>query len=173
MAGARPTAVTVFGVLNIVFGALGLLGTPFSAMVLAASDARNPVVVVLRENAGYRAWFILGHCLGVVVAIALVVTGIGLLKLKPWARKASIAYGIYAIAMGVIGFIVNAVYLFGPLMERARQAHGAEAGAAIGGTIGGALGGCLALVYPVLLLIFMTRPNVAAAFRTQAPQDAP
>ena len=36
---------------------------------------------------------------------------------------------------------------------------------AIGGAIGSSIGGCFALIYPVLLLIFMTRPKLAAAFQ--------
>ncbi len=34
----RPASVTVFGVLNIVFGVLGLFGLAFSVLVLFAFD---------------------------------------------------------------------------------------------------------------------------------------
>ena len=59
-------------------------------------------------------------------------------------------------------------WLIGPLMERANAAGGGpEQAGAIGGIIGGAFGGCIGLIYPVLLLIFMMRPNVVQAFRDQ------
>ena len=37
----------------------------------------------------------------------------------------------------------------------------------MGAAIGGVMGGCFGLVYPILLLVFMTRPQVVAAFKAQ------
>jgi uncharacterized membrane protein YfcA len=55
------------------------------------------------------------------------------------------------------------------MLEQAQQQHGPAAAGAIGGAIGGSVGGCFGLIYPVLLLIFMLRPKVAAAFQPPAP----
>lgn len=57
-----------------------------------------------------------------------------------------------------------------PMLEEASRKQGPEAAAAIGGAIGGTVGGCFGLIYPILLLIFMTRPKLVAAFN---PPDAP
>jgi hypothetical protein len=45
--------------------------------------------------------------------------------------------------------------------------------AAIGGAVGGVMGGCFGMIYPILLLIFMTRPKVVAAFRGAMPPSLP
>jgi len=58
---------------------------------------------------------------------------------------------------------MNFLFLFGPLLEEASKKQGPEAAGAIGGAVGGSIGGCFGLIYPILLLVFMTRPKVVAA----------
>ena len=108
--------------------------------------------------------------------VALLAAGIGLLKLKPWARLVSIAYAIYGVVMVVVGGVVNYFFLVQPLLAQAHTQPGPAAAAAIGGAIGGTLGSCFGLIYPVLLLIFMLRADVKAAFGPAAgspPDDLP
>ena len=168
----RPTSVTVFGVLNIVFGALGLVGMIFSAIALLVlpthSTANNPVLEVMRNSPGYLLWMKITLPIGILVCGITIVAGIGLLNLKSWGRTLSVAYGIYGIVAGVLGVILNFVFIMQPLMEQASQKSGPEAAALIGGAIGGTVGGCFGMIYPVLLLIFMFRPKVVAAFRPPA-----
>ena len=108
--------------------------------------------------------------LGLLVSLALLAAGIGLLMLKPWARIVSILYAIYSIVMLIVGSVVNYFFLIQPLLQQAQQKQGPEAAGAVGGAIGGMFGSCFGLIYPVLLLIFMLRPNIKAAFgQTDAP----
>ena len=161
----RPTSVTVFGILNIVFAAFGIIGTFASlAFFSANADMNNPVVKIIHENSSYAAWLKICIPLGLIVSVALLAAGIGLLKLKPWARILSIAYTVYAIVFGIIGMVVNYFFLVQPMLAQAQSQQGPQAAAAIGGAIGGSIGGCFGMIYPILLLIFMTRPNVIAAF---------
>jgi hypothetical protein len=168
----RPTSVTVFGVLNIVFGALGILGIIFSAISLMVisplSSTHNPVVQTVRNNPGYAAWMKIAIPLGFLACGVSIAAGIGLLKLKNWARILSIGYAIYAIVTGIIGMVLNYIFLMQPLMEQASQKQGPEAAVLIGAAIGGTFGSCFGMIYPVLLLIFMFRPNVVAAFQPPA-----
>lgn len=168
----RPTSVTVFGVLNIVFAAFGVFGLIASiALFFMAADTNNPVIKIMHENPAYAVWLKVCIPLGLLSCAALLAAGIGLLRLKSWARILSIGYAIYAIAFGILGMVVNFIFLIRPMLDQARQQQGAQAAGAMGGAIGGSLGGCFGLIYPVLLLIFMLRPNVAAAFHTPvAPQ---
>jgi hypothetical protein len=163
----RPTSVTVFGVLNIMFAALGIGGALASMllMMVPANGSNNPVIQVLHNSPAYLAWMEVSIVLGLVASVSLLAAGIGLLNLWPWARILSIAYAIYAIGMIPVGMVGNLFFLVQPMLEQAHQRHGPEAAAAIGGLIGGTFGGCFGLIYPVLLLIFMLRANVVAAFR--------
>ena len=101
----------------------------------------------------------------------MALAGVGLLRLKSWGRKLSIGYAIYAIVFTIISSAANFMFLFRPMMEEAQQRQGVEAGAAIGGAIGASVGSCFGLIYPIILLIFMMRPKVVAAF--QQPDSPP
>jgi hypothetical protein len=169
----RPTVATVFGILNIVFAALGIFGVLASVMLFMAvgASSNNPVIQLIHDSPAYAAWMKISIVLGLLTAGVLLAAGIGLLMLKPWARMVSIVYAIYAIVMVGIGGAVNYVFLIQPLMQQAQQKQGPEAAGAIGGAIGGMFGSCFGLIYPILLLIFMMRANVVAAFRGMPPGE--
>ncbi len=168
----RPVSVTVFAVLNLVFAAFGVFGLISSFALFTMVDAgNNPVLKMMQENPAYKTWIMLSIPLGLAVCVALLASGIGLLGLKPWARWLAIAYAIFAIFLCIANLLVNYIFMVRPLLEQAEHARGPEAGAAVGGAVGVMFGGCAGLLYPVLLLIFMLLPKVAAAFRQQDVQE--
>lgn len=162
----RPTVVTVFAILNIVFGVFGLGGAIISAIVLPMlPDAdKNPALKIMHDSPAFSLWMKIALVLGVLGSIALIAAGIGLLQMKPWGRLLSIAYGVYAILLAIVSGIMNYKFLVAPLLQEAQNKQGPEAAGAIGGAFGGVIGGCISLIYPVLLIIFMTRPKVVTAF---------
>jgi hypothetical protein len=165
----RPTSVTVFGILNIVFAGFGLIGTLATlAMFKMAAGTNNPALQIMQDNPAFAAWIKLSIPLGLISSVALLAGGIGLLMMKSWARKLSIIYAFFAMVLSIVGTVLNYLWMIRPMMEQAAQKQGPEAAGAIGGAIGGLAGGCFSLIYPVLLLIFMTRPKVVAAFHPAA-----
>jgi hypothetical protein len=166
----RPTSVTVFGILNIVFAVFGIFGLIFSIVLFyLPADTNNPVIKLIHESPAYAAWLKACIPLGLLSCAALLAAGIGLLRLQPWARTLSIAYAVYAFVFGIVGMAVNFFFVTQPMIEQAHQQQGPAAAGAMGAAIGGSIGGCLGLVYPVLLFIFMLRPVAAAAFRPPVP----
>ena len=139
----RPTSVTVLSVLNIVFGSLGLL---FTLIAFAGIAELSSVV-----GGGFVAWLVISSVIGLVLQVLLLTSGIAMLGLKPWARVMAIVAAVGGVAMNLIGMIVNlTVFSAVPFMG---------AGAIIGAILG--------MAYPIVLLIFMFRPNVVAAFKMQ------
>ena len=148
-ASPRPVSVTVFGILNIVFGSLALLGTPFSLLTLSRrSGVMNPTPLA-------RAWLIVGQGIGLLGAVVLLSTGIGLLRMRSWARKWAVGYGCFAIAWGIVAIGVNAALMAGNAFGYSPQA--------MPGAIGGMVGGLVGLAYPILTVIFLRKPHVRAA----------
>lgn len=153
----RPTPVTVFGILNIVFGGLGLLCTPLA--IAALWIPQQPGMSQL--GPAMMAYTIVGYIVGFFCAILLLAAGIGLLYQKRWARQCSYGYGWFAIVWGIIGIILTVV-----MMASGMGAAGGgpeETAAQVGGVIGGMCGGLIGLIYPIFLVIFMRRPNVVEA----------
>ena len=96
--------------------------------------------------------------IGLFVSLLLIIAGIGLFQLREWARKASIAYGIYGLVTGLLGLCVNLFYVI-PLLEETLEetTNEIEQAGIIGGMAGGIIGVGVALIYPILVLIFMNR----------------
>lgn len=145
----RPMSMTIFGILNIGFGMLGLL-LIILTMVLATANlpGSNDLVKQMNDD----RWARLMMPFDCLAGVALVAAGIGLLLLKNWARVLSMAYAGYSILAGLVGCIVKLAGDNSTLLK-----------------IGAVLGTMIVLVYPVLLLIFMLRPNVIAALKPGPP----
>ncbi len=167
----RPVAVTVFGILNIVFGAIGLLGTAASSVMFfvefpAEQVAANPTLGLMQSDATYRLILQTLLVAGTVASIAGIVGGIGLLKGQSWGRTISIGYGWYCILSCFIGLGINWVYLFQPMLATAAEGTQAQKVAVIGGIVGGLFGTCFGGIYPVVLVIFMMKRSVREYFET-------
>jgi len=170
----RPHSITVFGILHIVFAVLGVFSLVGSAAMLSMRvGANNPVVKIMRENPGYSAWIKVTIPIGLVSCSALLASGIGLPRLRTWARNLAIAYSIFALLFGLLGTVVNYLFLVRPMLDEVQRSQGPEAAGAIGGALSASIGGCVGLIYPIVLLYFMTRREVAAAFRRPAPPPVP
>ena len=167
----RPVSTLVLGILNLVFGAMGLLGIAMTmAMVFipqpkSPSPNPNPFMGLIQENEGYALFMKISVPLGLVASVVLILAGVGLLRLRSWGRHLSIGYAIYAIIAAIVGAAANCYFLM-PLVQKAlRMPGGPEQMGLIGGVIGGMVGGCVGVLYPAILLFFMFRPNVVAAMQ--------
>jgi hypothetical protein len=172
----RPTSVTVFGILNLIFGGLGMCGLVFLAILMFVPIEGfdpNSGMGPLEEHPVFQAYQQISVGLGFVSSIVLIAAGIGLLRLRPWGRTLSIVYAGYAIVSTILGTIINFAVMMPIMMQQAEAAEGPARAAAMGGAIGGSVGGCVGLIYPVLLLYFMLRPHVRAAFLPFPFDDQP
>lgn len=178
----RPVVVLVFAILNIIFGSLGtlamccvgvmtaFLGVAFSNAPAGASIPRFPPDVVV-----YLAIIVVSH---LILSVLLLASGIGLLNMRAWARRASIAYGVVTITMSIINMPVSIIFV-APQMEKwqkavheetqkqqqlqgirtyqSNQSPFANAVSSIGGAI-------IGMAYAIALLVVMFLPQVRDAF---------
>jgi hypothetical protein len=187
----RPTSVLIIAVLHLVGAAFLLLGAICGAVGQAVmanmkSPAGGPDIFAQQKAMvdaipGYAAFNYAQMAVSLVVGILLVVAGVGLLSMKPWARTLSIVYAVISI----LNHIVELGYQFGvvvPNMDAAMQKmfegdpNLKAAGANLGGfgtasAVVGALFGAAFIAYPIAVWIVMTRPAVVAAFRGEVPSE--
>ena len=167
MQNAKPASIKVFGILNIVFGAMGICGILMTGAMFYAipqnPNMPNPALDLMKTNSVYQGIIICSLSLGFIFTIICILSGVGLLKYRKSGRTLALWYGWYAIIAAVIGTIVNVVFVFGPMMEQANQRGGPEAAGAIGGMIGGMVGGLAGLIYPIILLVFMNKQKLIDA----------
>ena len=153
-ADARPVSTAIFGVLSIMFGVMGLLCSPLGIVGIFVQPSTGqfaPTGIVL-------AWLVIGAIIGMVCGVAQIVFGVGLFKLKSWGRLGLLYYGIFAVVWGLLGIPIS-IWI---MSSGSLGIDGSTPGAAASSMMG-TCGGLISLIYPILLIIFMTRPNVKAA----------
>jgi hypothetical protein len=162
-----PVPIKVFGILNLIMAAWGLLGTCFALVPLFVNlNTPNPVLDMMKENEFYYSFNIFATILGFVLIGMLAAAGIGLLKNRSWGRSLSVLYAVITIVLTIVSTVLTYIYLVQPLMEKAAEmAPGPEKITLQGSAIGGLAGGCIGLIYPIVLWIFMTRPRIVQALR--------
>jgi DNA-directed RNA polymerase subunit RPC12/RpoP len=153
----RPTSVTVFGILSIVFGGIALVCIP-SSLVTLMGLARHGSV-----NVDPTALDIVGIAIRTLLAAFLVVVGIGLLNQKRWARIGGIVYGFAAIAVGLWGLSQAVPVVVNNMQNHVNSSSAQQAGYVAGTAIGAVMGALLAMIYPILMVIFMTKPKAVAS----------
>ncbi len=169
----RPVSAIVFGILNFVFAALGVIGLIASITLLSLpADSNNPAIQFSHACPDYGVWLKSCIPLGVLGCALLLATGFSLLLMKPWARTAAIACAIYLIVFFAGGMLINLIFMDQPMLGPARQQRAFETVAAIGGPVSGTVGGIFWLIYPLLLLAFMLLPKAKAAFGPPVPPPA-
>ncbi len=140
MSPARPTAVTVIAILHLIFGGLGLLCSLIGLLMQSLIDPTmfmnmggappggapgvNPQEMVKQiqdRMPDYMHTVAIAHeAVGVLLSILLVVAGIGLLQMRPWARVLSILYAVVSILLK-IAFAVYTIVLVVPVSREINQ----------------------------------------------------
>ena len=164
----RPTSVLVFAILHLILGAGGVLGLAFELTrrlgLFEIPTENNPVFQLMEDNAAFKLYSDVTQVVGVAATIVLIASAIGLLKMKPWARTVTIAYGVYSIAMYLMGTVVNHALIFGPMLEETAGTSGPERIGAVAAVIGAIVFTLLFTGYWILVIVFLTRRRVVAAF---------
>lgn len=180
----RPTGAVVFGVLFIIFGSLGLLGICCgggSIGLLAALPRDNPALknnpsilqqqFMVENYPLYLPGMIATMALGLVICIGELIAGIGLLKMKRWARKlalivaalilfqcvVSAAFQIFIVIPGANRFWSNPPPQMPPMPPELGNFNLIISAAGLFGVLP-------SLVYGAAALYVLTRPSIRDAF---------
>mgnify|MGYP005840950849 CR=1 FL=1 len=156
----RPTAVTVIGILGIVLGVLGLccnlvgLGTasflPMLGEMAQQSGESTEELQALLDNPALLRFTIVSSVLGLLLSLWMVIASILLLQMKPIGHTLMLANAVVQILWAVVRTLVE-MWLAGDQVQMAQSAVGA----------------IIALVFPIVVLIVLTRPNLKAAFQSE------
>lgn len=167
----KPASITVFGILNIVFAIMGFCGVVafvVQTTVVGSQTPMNNPIFELTNSPVYFGFTVVQMVLGFVANILLLVGGIGLLGGKPYGRTLAIIWAIFQLFFAVVSIIFTAIFLMLPLIERAGEMpEGPEKVGLIVGGVSATAGGLCAMIYPIVLLIFMMRAPVVNYMRAQ------
>ena len=152
--------------LFIVFGALGILSLPLNILNMATGwQTAGPMGQVFQQPT-FRTYMAVNIPVSGLFAVLYIVSGVGMLQLRPWARK--LALGL--LVAGLLAQVVNAVVMM-PMMSEIMKAVTAqapdpamEAIVKTTMTVAMVIGLAVGAGIIVLFIVLLTRPNVRDAF---------
>lgn len=131
--GQRPTVGTVLGILNIIFGGLGIIfgitGTLAASGLTALIGVSGVLILILA-------------IVGLAVAALCLVAGIGLLMNKKWSVMLSTVYALANIAVQILNVILYAAFI------------GTET------IVANLFGTIVGVAYPIIVLILINQKPV-------------
>ncbi len=186
----RPLSVTAIAILHFVFGGLGILiGICAGVMMLAGGQnwitgsggpganqanmqkLQEDLQKAMESGPAYHAVQVGNLAVDLAISIIMIVSGLGLLQLRPWGRTLSILYAILSITHKVFGVVYAVVFTI-PVLNNfldSPAATGPEEQMAMTimrmVAIFPPIVQVLCMIYPIIVLIIMLRPAIATAFR--------
>jgi hypothetical protein len=186
----RPTAVLVMAILNFIWGGLSIicfsciaagflmLNSMLKSLPTSAGGGGTLQVVPYSDVIpGYLAYMIAHTIIGVVMAILLIVAGIGLLNMQPWARWCCLVYSTYHVLETIFSLFYTITVVNPGLRKwqadlmRQMGGVGPTPSSGVGDSIGAVAGAVLRMAYAVALLMVMLLPHVSAAFAGKGDPD--
>lgn len=115
----RPDAVTIIAIYHFVAGGLALLGALailFFAILPVAVSRGDPAGIAVSVAA-----LGLGFLFMLIFGIAAIIVGLGLLRLRSWARWGAIVLAILQLPLFPIGTIIGAAIIWYLLTDEGRE----------------------------------------------------
>jgi len=183
----RPTSVTVIAILHFVFGGLGLLMDTCTGAMLAAGgtgmfaragQAGRPQELLqdmtryVEENTPAAQAAQYGElAVDLVISILMIISGVGLLQMRSWGRALSIVYAVLSILLKLVIAVYAVAFRIPAVNEFISQHPNLKPDEALVlsygklGAVAGPIFDVLFMIYPIVVLVIMLRPSIAAAFR--------
>jgi hypothetical protein len=176
----RPTAVLVIAILHFIVGGLGLLQSVCGGVLLLSGgmemmakiggpQAAHQIEVM--EGLPYYKFYMVGNLVvDLVFDMMLLAAGFGLLRMRAWAHKLSIAYAVTSILHKVIIAIYTFSYLlaiYDHLPPFAANQPGTQEVQRMVAVMQKAVAGAtpfITMIYPLAVLVIMLWPAVRSAF---------
>jgi hypothetical protein len=161
----RPKSILIFGIFNVLFGVVGLLGalsSLFYFFVPAAAQG-NPMMKSLMQNADYVFFTRLIMVPAVIAAFGQIICGIGLFRSREWGRKLAIGLGCYLIITSTLGAYLQYTYLMPAMLPEMTKIMPDENAAKIFKVttmVSAALGVVFGVAYAVLQIVMLMRAKV-------------
>jgi hypothetical protein len=188
----KPTAVVVIAILQLLFGVLSLCGpilqlSGAQKAISSATQVQPPpgqpnfnqaeLEKRMEEKVpSYKAMATGDAVTGLVLALMMIGSGVGLLQLQSWGRRLAMVYAVLSILTHLVGLILAFAVVL-PAMSDFFKEFAAEAGGKDAAMMAQVMQGAvviamifsgLVIVYPIIVIIVMLLPSVRAAFGGEA-----
>ena len=172
-----PKSLNICGILNIVFGALGIFAVIYTlALQFSPLGKTNPAIAAMQKFPEIILVEKIMLLPGLAMCVLAIASGVALRNAREWARKAAIVYGVWSLLNSIGSIWVNYKIMPEVLASIASKPNlPAEAVSIIKALTGfGIVAGVIfGAAYPICLIALMTRPRVRAACSGLSPTPPP
>jgi sulfite exporter TauE/SafE len=162
----RPTVAVVLGILNIAFGVLGICGGIVGLISQFSHGMKQSEIPANLQN-----WMHVVEAIRIVLCVALIASGIGLLMVKNWGRLLAMIYAIVDIPVALVNSALTAKTIEPVLKQLHADIPPEMHGPLVIGAVAG--GVCCGLIYPIVLLILLNLKDIRAAFAASSSVPPP
>ena len=159
--------MTVFAILNILFGLTGIGGFLVSTLITLLSDpaeaGANPVQEILSVS---NPILTVLEWINVAFSAVLVAAGIALFKMRPEGRTLSLTYAFYSFGYVVLSNVLRFPLVYKVMESAAGGGPDGQAIAKIAAIIFAVVLGFISLLLPLAILIYFLRPSVKSRFKS-------
>ncbi|GAB4339770.1 MAG: hypothetical protein Kow0099_15180 [Candidatus Abyssubacteria bacterium] len=164
--------VVALGVFNIVYAILfrlccGFAGAAlysvFSGAMQEIAKKEGVQMPAMELSGPLQAYSTINAFLSLVLGVALLAGGIGLLKLKPWGRSLSLGVAAAEVVWAIIDLGIS-LFLIYPRMAEMMQGELTPEQQMVFSVVVGVVSVLIRLVYPVVLLVVLNRDSVKEQF---------
>ena len=114
----RSGGIIAFGILAILFAGIGLFqGIPLLIGMIQKSSQWTTIIDVTPLPLPY---FRVSVIIGIIISSLLLISGIGLLKIKSWARKLVLGISVIIILRSLISLIIGLTIPTNPVWTTSR-----------------------------------------------------
>ena len=150
--------------LGVIYGSAGVIGVPLGILRFhqgaIAGDFRVAIFdESVRSMSADALWLLCSSLLGAGLALALMVGGIGAVRLKSWSFVVLRVWAIASVIVGVIGSFFFVRWLLSPQRDMFSEARGVD------DSLVNFLGWGIGTVLAIAMLVVIQRPSVREAFR--------
>jgi hypothetical protein len=200
MVRQRPTSILIIAILHLIGGGIGILGSCYSVVVLAASGtsaasapaiqpapsappgrpatpappSASQIMKYYEEHVpGYKVFTYAGMAVSLILDLMLLASGIGLLLMHPWARLLSLIYAPLSILFHLLSFAYQLAFVMPAMHDLFAQssAFGPMGSVMAVATDIGFVLSLLVIIYPIVVVILLLRRSTVAAFRGEVPRQ--
>lgn len=158
----RLQSITIVSIINMVCGFLGGMMTGFNAVFMARIVYAAVADQRIGTAAFINAWILCTLVLAFTASVLLMVGGIGTSKMRPWGRRVTIGFAVYAGLLAVFLAGVSVLYVAPALNEMGAK----PLPRGLVTTWKQALWYVVIwATYPCFLLLFFFRPRIQTAFK--------
>ena len=155
-----PPSIKVFGILQIVFGSMGCVcggaGGGLALLMMKNEEFAYEFEqgLTARHTEEYPTMLVITGVITLLLSVLQIITGVGLLKKQNWGRTGSLLYAVFTMLVSITTTILTISMI----------KEGPNVAFTLISNIGGAV---FNLIYPICILIFLTRPVVVEALRNR------